>query len=95
MISRDIKQVELIAYEQGRDKYGQQRKVGSTSRFAEMAIYKTDCQINDQISHIDADYIGLTKERVDFNQVIDNGVVYEVKYVMPTKRWNQVFLKQV
>ena len=95
MINRDIRQVDFITYEKGTDRYGQQRMLGSTKRTGEIVIYKTDCQINNEISHIDADYIGLTREVVDFNQVVDNGVVYEVKYVMPTKKWNQVYLKQV
>ena len=91
-----MKRVELIQFSKGKDAYGQKRKNGSESTEIEMYIVDYNKQINNLITHIDADYIGLTRDEVgDGNQIIDGDKTYEVLYVMPTHRYTQVFMKRV
>ena len=71
MINRETATVEVITYNEGLDKYGINRRKGSSSRFVDMVI-KTYSQSNvNDARYVDATNIGLTadKEITTKNQI--------------------------
>lgn len=96
MINNEMRDVQLLTFTTGQDAYGQQRQLGTTETTIQMMVKIKDIALNDNPSYADVDLIGLTKEIVkDENQIVVDDVHYEVLYVIPTRRYNEVFLKQV
>lgn len=96
MINREMKPVLLISFTSGTDKYGQKRNNGNTEEKIEMAV-KVYSQTNvSDIRYNDVELIGLTKTAVkDSQQIKIDDIVYQVLYVIPSGRYNQVLMKKV
>ena len=97
MISRDMKRINVLAFNEGKDEYGRVHKTGNTVRTAEMSIkiYKQS-NVND-IRYVDTTHIGLTADKnINIhNQIEYDGNKYQVLYVIPSHRLNQIFMKKV
>lgn len=97
MYIRDKRIVEVLTYTNERDSYGQKRQSEPTPREVEMDI-KIFSQVNvSDVRYVDVDVIGLTYDNsiTDANQIKFDGRVYDVKYVIPSSRLNQILMKRV
>lgn len=97
MYIRDKRIVEVLTYTNERDSYGQKRQSVPTSREVEMDI-KIFSQVNvSDVRYVDVDVIGLTYDKsiTDANQIKFDDRVYDVKYVIPSSRLNQILMKRV
>lgn len=97
MINREMKSVQVLTYVEGKDALGRVRKNGSTSRNAEMVVkvYRQS-NVND-IRYVEVTHVGLTadKDITDSNQIVIDDETYQVLYVIPSHRLNQVLMKRV
>ena len=97
MYIRDKRIVEVLTYTNERDSYGQKRQSKPTPREVEMDI-KIFSQVNvSDVRYVDVDVIGLTYDKsiTDANQIKFDDRVYDVKYVIPSSRLNQILMKRV
>lgn len=95
--NRELKSVSVISFTTGTDAYGQKRTLGSTSRTVEMYV-KVYSQSNvSDIRYNEVTNIGLTKDAsiTDENQIVIDGVTYNVLYVIPSGRLHQILMKKV
>lgn len=93
----DFQKVYVISFTDDKDNYGQPRKVESSRREVEMMI-RNYTQINvSDVRFVDATDIGLTYDSAitDANQIISTSGIYNVLYVIPSRRLYQIFLKKV
>lgn len=94
MINRETRQVVYRAYDNTKDAYGQ-LKQNSVDRPIEMMI-KIRGQVNvTDPRFVDCDAIGITQERTltAGNKIVDGDVIYLIQYIIPSFRYQQVFLK--
>lgn len=94
---RELIPVSVVSFTAGTDAYGQKRNLGSTTRTVEMMV-KVYSQSNvSDVRYNDVTNIGLTKDSsiTDENQIIIDGVTYNVLYVIPSGRLHQVLMKKV
>lgn len=95
MINRELKKVIYRAFDNTKDAYGQVKQ-SSTDTDIEMMI-----KIRNQITvedprFVDCDCIGIYKGSLkEGNHIIDGDKTYLIKYVIPSSRYQQVFLKCV
>lgn len=97
MYIRDKQMVEVLTYSNERDSYGQKRQGEPTSRFVEMDV-KIFSQINvSDVRYVDVDLIGLTYDNslTDANQIKLDDKIYDIKYIIPSSRLNQILMKRV
>lgn len=97
MLNNEMKTVKVVTFTTGTDAYGQTRKSGNTQRDIKMLI-KVYNQTNvSDIRYVDSEFIGLTNDKLISvsNQIWDGTDKYEVLYIVPTRRMNQIFLKKV
>ena len=97
MINREMQSVTVVSFTSGTDEYGQKRNNGQTTRQVEMMVkVYTQNKVND-IRYVDVTNIGLTKDNniTDKNQIIISEDTFEVMYVIPSTRYNQILLKKV
>lgn len=93
----DFQKVQVISFTDEKTAYGERRKNSSSSREVEMMIRNyTQYNVADP-RYLDATDIGLTFDTdiTDANQIISTSGIYNVLYVIPSKRLNQIFLKKV
>lgn len=93
----DFQTVSVISFTDGKDSYGQRRKTVDTTREVEMMIRNYQ-QVNVQdVRYIDVTDIGLTFDSAitDANQISTSSGTYNVLYVIPSRRLNQILLKKV
>lgn len=97
MINREMKQVQVLTYNAGKDAYGRPRKDGSVSHNADMMVKIYQQKNVDDIRYVDVTHIGLTADKTitDSNQIIIDDDTYQVLYVIPSNRLNQVLMKKV
>lgn len=97
MINRDKKIVKIVSYASGKDEYGRPRKNGSTSREVEMFVTLYQQTNTQDIRYVEVTNLGLTKDNEinDTNQIIIDDQKYQVLYVIPSKRYNQILMKKV
>ena len=97
MYMRHKSTVQVITFTSGTDEYGMMRKNGSTSRDVLMDFYIYTPSNNDTPEYVDCDAIGLTNDTniSTANQIIHDNIKYDVKYVIPTSRKNQIIMKKV
>ena len=99
MISREVKEVQLLYFTPGKDEKGKIRQVVDTERTAtiEMVIKTYKQTVNSDVSFTDTADIGLTlfQNITSQDQIQFGDQVYNVLYVIPSNRYNQVFLKRV
>lgn len=93
MINREIKQVTYRVFDNTKNEYGE-LKQESTDKTIDMMI-KIRSQMNvEDPRFIDCESIGITKEiLIPGNKIIDNDNTYLIKYVIPSRRYQQVFLQ--
>lgn len=93
----DFQTVTVKSFTDEKDSYGQRRKNVSSTREVEMIIKNYSREKVEDIRFVEATDIGLTFDRniSDQNQVISTSGTYNVLYVIPSKRFYQVFLKKV
>jgi hypothetical protein len=97
MINREMKQVEVLTFNGGKDSYGRPRKSGNISHTADMMVKVYQQRKVDDIRYVDVTHLGLTADKsiTDSNQIIIDNDTYEVLYVIPSNRLNQVLMKKV
>lgn len=97
MINREMRQVEVLTFNAGKDAYGRPRKNGSVSHNADMVVKIYQQRKVDDIRYVDVTHIGLTADKsiTDSNQIIIDNDTYQVLYVIPSSRLNQVLMKKV
>lgn len=96
MINREMRPVSVVSFASGTDAYGQKRKGAQTERTVQMVV-KVYNQYNvDDIRYNDVTTIGLTadKDITDENRVIIDNVPYDVLYVIPSTRYQQILMKR-
>ena len=96
MINREMRRVSVVSFTPGTDAYGQKRKKGTSSRDVDMVV-KIYSQSNvDDVRHTDVTTIGLTYDNsiTDENQIVVDGITYNVLYVIPSGRLTQVLMKK-
>lgn len=94
MINREKKSVLYRVFDKTKDEYGQLKQ--SHADYAVDMMIKIMSQNNvEDPRFIDCDSIGITSKRdiVPGNQIIDGDKVYLIKYVILSRRFQQVFLK--
>lgn len=79
------------------DEYGQSKLSEDIQGTIKIAIYENTLTTVDNIKYLDGDYIGLTFNKdINDKYVIQYGAErLKVKYVIPTNRYNQVFLSRM
>lgn len=94
MINREQKQVIYRAFSNTKDKYGQLKRE-STDQEVDMVIKIMGQSNVEDPRFIDCDSLGITRERglKPGNYIVDGEVSYLIKYVIPSFRYQQVFLK--
>lgn len=96
MINNEMKQVQLLSYGSTTDDYGQLRQSTPTSIYIEM-MFKIYKQTNTgDMRFVDVEVIGLTKHTAitTSNEIQDGNDIYQVLYVIPSKRYTQVLLRK-
>lgn len=100
MKNSEAKTVSLLTYSDtvaspAVDAYGQIKKGSYTTSSIEMYV-KVYSQANVQDPrYVDCEVIGLTKADVTTkNSILIDSIKYEVLYVVPTRRMNEVFLRK-
>ena len=93
MINAQMKKYPYYLYGQ-LNSYGEPALSTTATGTVEMAINTLSQSTEDSILYSDAEYIGLTRQEVNDNYVIEyEGKKLKVKYVNNKGRLNQVFLK--
>lgn len=79
------------------DAYGQPSVSTEPKGTIKMSIANITTNIADNIKYKEATYIGLTLAKVDDTYIIENEKEERLKvlYVIPGRRYNQVFLKEI
>lgn len=97
MYMRHKSTVQVLSFTPGTDAYGMVRKNGFESRDVVMDFYLYVPTNNDTPEYVDCDAIGLTNDSTitTSNQIIHDNIKYDVKYVIPTPRKNQILMKKV
>lgn len=97
MIRRDMQPVQVVVYGSGVDEYGQPRQTIQQTRVVDMFIRPYSNDVNGNPKFNDYELIALTEDRLvsEVNSVILNDKVYDVMYVIPSFRYNQLFLQEV
>ena len=97
MINREWQKVKVLTYNGGKDEYGQTRNDIPTEREVEMVIKNYNRQIiTNNVIYDDITDIGLTydKEITDANQIKAGSVVYDILYVLPSRRCQQILMRK-
>lgn len=97
MINREWQKVKVLTYNGGKDEYGQTRNDIPTEREVEMVIKNYNRQIiTNNVIYDDITDIGLTydKEITDANQIKAGSVVYNILYVLPSRRCQQILMRK-
>ena len=93
MINRELQTVTIKSFAETLNDYGE-KTLSETTTSAEMMV-KPYSQANVQDPrYVDAEYIGLTKASISIENVVTiNGTDYMVLFVIPSRRYNEVFMK--
>lgn len=97
MINREFQEVQVVSFATGKDAYGIKRKSGDSSRTVQMVVKIYQQQNTSDARYVDVTDIGLTydKEISDANQIVVGEHTYDVLYVIPSNRLNQILMKRV
>lgn len=97
MIIREFQSVQVVSFATGKDAYGFKRKNGSANREVKMVVKTYSQQNTNDARYVDVTDIGLTydKEITDKNQIIIGEDTYDVMYVIPSNRLQQILMKRV
>lgn len=96
MINRELEKVTVISFESGVDEYGQTRTQISGTKEVDMYIKTYSNQLIDNPKYNEIEYLALTKDKTitSANQIEYNNIKYDIIYVMPSARYNQLFLRK-
>lgn len=97
MINRQFQTVKVISYATGTDQYGQPRQSGSSSRTIQMVINTYTQSNTDDVRYADVTNVGLTADRgiTDKDQIKIGDDLFQILYVIPSKRLHQILMKKV
>lgn len=97
MLNRELRPVTVITYSDEVDKYGQKRQGASSTRTVNMFVKMYSNSIENNPRFNDIDYIGLTwdKNISSENQIQFDNKTCNVKYMIPSGRLSQIFMKVV
>lgn len=94
---QEMRDVTLVSYTNDKDDYGQRRRVIESTKTIQMIprIYSQAVDNNPQYN--DVQMIGLTTEKgiTSSNSVIIDGVTYNVKFTVPTWRFDVIYMSKV
>ena len=95
MLNREYKTENVLSYTNATDSYGQRHKGATQTTQIEMvAKLYTQSNVQDP-RYIDVDMIGITKYSgiTTENEIVIDGKKYQVLYVIPSGKLNQVLMK--
>jgi len=96
VIKRDMHTVEVIAYSDTLDSYGQKQTAPNRKRKINMAIYDYSCDNTNDIRMVDVIKFALTDDDVSVGEhIIDNHVEYYITKIMGNGRHKQVYMRLV
>lgn len=97
MINREFQKVSVVSFTTGKDAFGIKRNNGSTSRTVDMVVKIYQQQNTSDARYVNVTDIGLTydKDINDANQIVVGEDTYDVLYVIPSNRLNQILMKRV
>ena len=97
IFNRELQPVSVVSFATGTDAYGEKRKLGSTTRTVDMVVKIYSQSSVSDIRYNEVTNIGLTKDAsiTDENQIVIDGVTYNVLYVIPSGRLHQILMKKV
>ena len=97
MINRQFQTVKVISYATGTDDYGRPRQSGSSSRASQMVINTYTQSNTNDVRYADVTNIGLTADRgiTDKDQIKIGDDLFQILYVIPSKRLHQILMKKV
>lgn len=94
MVNREMRKVELVSFEPGADKFGQQMTKEVESREIDMTFTLYSHQADESPLYQDVNYFGLTREKgIADKQVIRvDGHDHKILFVNNFSRLTQVFM---
>lgn len=94
MINRELQEVIVKHLVSTKDEYGQPRLQYDFCFFEEMLVKKQNNAVIPAPTYLNVDYLALSKHfEIDANYLLTiNGINYRVKYTLPSKKFNQLFL---
>lgn len=97
MINREWQDVSVVSFTTAVDAYGQPRKTTASTRTVKMVLHIYSQQNVQDIRFNEVTEIGLTTDNdiTDANQIICGNVKYNVLYVIPSSRLNQILMRKV
>ena len=97
MINNEMKTITIKTFQKGSNKYGQVRQGDYNVRYAEMVIKPYRILNTSDIRYSEVTNIGLTADKAitDSDQILFDGVTYNVLYIVPSGRLHQIFMKKV
>lgn len=96
MINRELQTVKVVSFSDELDKYGQKRQGETTERDSEMVVkIYTQTNVEDP-KYVDIDVIGITKDKniSDDNQIKIGDDYYNIKFIIPSGRYNQILMNK-
>ena len=95
MINRELHKVTYRAFTNTKDAYGQLKQTYVDSQIEMMIKIRNQVNVEDP-RFIDCECIGIYKGNLEAgNHIIDGDKTYLIKYVIPSSRYQQVFLQCV
>ena len=95
MIAMDMRQYDYLLYGED-DAYGAPTLSGEVKGSIKLAIYTNSMTVTDSVKYSEGDYVALTRAPITDNYVIIYGEKrLKVLYVIPTRTYTQVFLKEI
>lgn len=97
MINREWKKVTIISYDNSLDEYGQKRHGSSSQRVVDMVCKNFSMTNTDDVRFTEVTDLGLTKDKdiTDADTILIDNDRYEVLYVRPTARLNQIMMRKL
>lgn len=97
MINREQQTVQVVTFSSGVDSYGQTRTTQSSTRDIKALVKTYSNQNVNNPKFNDCTLIALTKDSsVDVtNQIKISTDYYDILYIIPSSRYNQLFLREV
>lgn len=97
MINRETVSIKVVSFTAGTDEYGQLRQLGSTETNSEgMLKLISNMNVSNPL-YLESDYLLLTKDKniTVNNQIKVGNDNYQVKYIIPSGKYNQVLIKKL
>lgn len=94
MINREWQDIKIITYVAGIDDYGQTRELGQTERSARAVIKQYDAQNVANPDFLRVTKIAITDDlTVSPNNAVKVGTdTYNIKYIIPSNKYLQLFM---